>query len=90
MIRELRIYWKLRPMLEQLKGLSKMKLSTSLVFQALAIVAHGINQISGLVPPKYQWLVAGAIGILQGINVIGAHFYNPDGTPATQAYVKAK
>jgi hypothetical protein len=67
-----------------------MKLSWNLVFQGLALVVQYGNQASGYVPPKYQPWIALVVGLAQaGIAWRQAHF-NPDGTPATQAYVAGK
>lgn len=65
-----------------------MKLSTNVIVQALGTVGQALNLASGMVPPKYQFWIAGALGIVQSISGILAHFSNPDGTPSTTAYVK--
>jgi hypothetical protein len=63
-----------------------MKVTTNTLFQSLATIVQMANQYSGAVPDKYKMLVAGGVGILQGIISIWSHFRNPDGTPAVLPY----
>ena len=58
-----------------------MKLNINVILQVLALIAQGLNQVSGIVPMKYQFYVAVAISIVQGIIAVMAHFANTDGTP---------
>lgn len=90
MICELRIYWRLRPVLKQMEGVFKMKLSVNSVLQLLMLVLQGLNQISDLVPPKGKFWIMVGISAIQGLVAILAHFANPDGTPAEVAYIKPK
>jgi hypothetical protein len=60
-----------------------MKLSVNLIIQILATIVQVLNFASGMVPAKYQWILAGALSLIQAITGILAHFSNPDGTPAT-------
>jgi len=43
MVREVRLWWRLRPILKQFQELAKMKLSVNVVIQMLALVAQGVN-----------------------------------------------
>jgi hypothetical protein len=90
MIRELRLYWRLRPILNEFKELSKMKFSVNLVVQVLALAAQGINQAQDLLPPRGQFWAMVALSAVQGATAVLAHFANPDGTPAVVAYRKEK
>ena len=65
-----------------------MKLHWNLIFQIFAMIAQYGNQASGYVPPKYQMYVALAVGLAQGVVAWRAHFFNPDGTPASVGYQK--
>jgi hypothetical protein len=65
-----------------------MKLSWNLLFQGLALVVQYGNQASGLVPQKYESVVALVVGLAQAAVAWKAHTSNPDGTPAAVAYVK--
>lgn len=64
-----------------------MKLSINIIIQALGTVLQVLNLVSGMIPPKYQWLVAGLVGIIQAVTGMLAHWSNPDGTPATAPYI---
>ena len=88
MIRELRIYWRLRPIIKQAKELSNMKLSINVVIQLLALVAQAINATQDLLPPKGKFWAMVVLSAVQGISAVLAHFANPDGTPATEPYAK--
>jgi hypothetical protein len=61
--------------------------SVNLLFQALAVLVQYGNQASGIVPQKYQTFVMLAVGLAQAAVSWHAHSLNPDGTPATVAYV---
>ena len=65
-----------------------MKLSWNLLFQGLALVVQYGNQATSIIPPKYQSVVALAVGLAQAAVAWKAHNSNPDGSPATTAYVK--
>lgn len=89
MIRELRIYWRLRPYLAQLKELGRMKLSVNVIIQVLALVAQAANAVLDLMPtPRSKAIAAGVIAIAQGVAAGLAHFSNPDGTPAAAPYIR--
>jgi len=87
-IRELRIYWRLRPIIKQAKELSNMKLSVNVVIQLLALVAQAINATQDLLPPKGKFWAMVILSVVQGISAVLAHFANPDGTPVTEPYAK--
>ena len=65
-----------------------MKLSVNLVFQGCALIVQYGNQASGFIPPKAQMWVMLAVGLAQGLMAWRVHYFNPDGTPATTAYLK--
>lgn len=62
----------------------------TLIFQLVAVAAQFGNQLSGLVPPKYQSYVLLGVGLAQTVQAWFAHNYNPDGTPAVTAYLPPK
>ena len=64
-----------------------MKLSVNAVIQALALAAQGLNQISGFIPPKFQFWIMIALSAIQGVTGVLAHFVNTDGTPQSVAKV---
>jgi hypothetical protein len=88
MIRELRIYFRLRPILKQIEEVSRMKFSVNSTIQLLALVAQGINAVSDLLPPRGKFYAAVALAAVQGVVGVLAHFSNPDGTHATQPWVR--
>jgi hypothetical protein len=90
MIRELRLWWRLRPILKQLQELTKMKFSVNVVIQMLALVAQGLNQTLDLLPPRGRVWAMVALSGVQGVAAVLAHFANPDGTPAVEPYLKQK
>ncbi|HWR52109.1 MAG TPA: hypothetical protein VN428_13445 [Bryobacteraceae bacterium] len=90
MIRELKLYWRLRPILNQFKELSKMKFTVNVAVQMLALAAQGINQAQDLLPPRGRFWAMVALSAIQGTTAVIAHFANPDGTPAILAYRKEK
>ena len=63
-----------------------MKINVNVIIQVLAVILQYANFASDILPPKYQWIAAGIIGIVQAVTGILAHFKNPDGTPAAVAY----
>ncbi len=88
MIRELRIYLRLRPLVERFKELSKMKFSVNVAIQMLALVAQGINATEELLPGRGKFWAMVVLSAVQGVTAVLAHFANPDGTPAQAPYVK--
>ncbi len=88
MIREIRLWWRLRPVLERFQELTKMKFSVNVVIQMLALVAQGLNATQDLLPPKGKFWAMVALSAVQGLTAVLAHFANPDGTPAEAPYIK--
>lgn len=86
MIKEIRIYWALRPHIKKFKELSHMKLSKNMIITGLMTAANAISSISGFLSPKAQlWAWSGQVVIEAALKVIAA-FSNPDGTPAAKPY----
>jgi hypothetical protein len=77
----------------ELSGTTNLKRCTHETFMEPAvsgprlIVQYG-NQATSVVPPKYQSVLALAVGLAQAAVAWKAHTTNPDGTPASTAYVK--
>jgi hypothetical protein len=88
MIRELRIWWRLRPLMEEFQGLSKMKFSVNVAIQMLALVAQAINATRDLLPERGKFWAMVVLSAVQGVTAVLAHFANPDGTPAAAPYIK--
>jgi hypothetical protein len=88
MIRELRIYVRLRPLINRFQELTKMKFSVNVMIQMLALAAQGINATQDLLPGKGKFWAMVALSVVQGATAVLAHFANPDGTPAEAPYVK--
>lgn len=65
-----------------------MKITWNLIFQGLASIVQIGNQVSGIIPPKYQPAVALVVALAQGAVAWRAHYLNPDGTPASVGYQK--
>jgi hypothetical protein len=66
----------------------KFSLNFNLVLQTLGGILQFINMFGTAIPAKYQSYVAAVVTAIQALLAIVAHFNNPDGTPATVAYVK--
>jgi hypothetical protein len=88
MIRELRVYWRLQPLIERFQELTKMKFSVNVAIQMLALAAQGINATQDLLPPKGRFWAMVALSAVQGVTAVLAHFVNPDGTPAEAPYIR--
>ena len=88
MIRELRIYLRLRPLIERFKELLKMRFSVNVAIQMLALVAQGINATQELLPGRGKFWAMVVLSVVQGVVAVLAHFANPDGTPAEAPYIK--
>ena len=58
-----------------------------LSIQTVAMILQILNALLGVVPDKYKPIVAGMIAAIQLIAGRIAHNSNPDGTPASVAYV---
>lgn len=90
MIRELRLWWRLRPYIRRMEELSKMKFSVNVAIQALAITAQAINATMDLLPPRGRFWAMVVLSAIQGLTAVLAHFVNPDGTPAQAPYIKQR
>jgi hypothetical protein len=88
MIRELRIWLRLRPLINHFQELSKMRFSLNVLIQMLALAAQGLNASMDLLPAKGKFWAMVGLSAVQGVTAVLAHFANPDGTPAEAAYVK--
>ena len=89
MIRELRIWWALRPVVDALRGELRMKLSWSLVLQIGGTVTQGLNALGTFADTKdAKFWIASALALVQMIVGVAAHYSNPDGTPARVAWQK--
>ena len=88
MVRQLRILWKLQPIIKKLKEQSTMKLSVNALIQILGTVTSGITMMTDMLPGKAKFWAVVAVSAIQGIAGVLSHFSNPDGTPAAEAYVK--
>jgi hypothetical protein len=65
-----------------------MKFSVNTLIQILALSGQVLNSTQDLVPPEHKVWVSVALSIMQGTAAMLAHYANPDGTPATEPYVK--
>ena len=88
MIRELRLWWRLRPLVKQFQELTKMKFSLNVAIQMLALVAQGLNASIDLLPGRGKFWAMVSLSAVQGFTAVLAHFANPDGTPAQAPYNK--
>ena len=59
----------------------KINLSTAMILHVLLIAMQALNVASGLVPAKYQFLVAGILAIVQAIVGIIQHYSPSPSTP---------
>jgi hypothetical protein len=63
-----------------------VKLYLNVVIQVIgSIVAIG-TKYADVVPVKYQPVLAGLVAVAMGLSGILAHFYNPDGTAASEPF----
>lgn len=88
MLNKLRMYWRLRTYIAQLKGMNMNKFSIHMVLQILFVLVGASTEIYDLLPANAQKpvliflvLAAAALGLVN-------HFRNPDGTPVEQPYDK--
>jgi hypothetical protein len=88
MIRELRVWWRLRPLIDRFQELTKMKFSVNGVIQMLALAAQGLNATMELLPGRGKFWAMVGLSAAQGLTAVLAHFANPDGTPAEAPYIK--
>jgi hypothetical protein len=90
MIKEFRIYWRLRPYIKQLKELFKMRLSLNVIVQILMLLMQAYNQIGDLLPAKWKTPATLIMGIIQAVVALMAHMVNPDGSSAALPYTAPK
>ena len=90
MIREIRLYFRLKPFLKRLAQETKMKFSVNMSIQVLMTIAAALLAIMDLMPPKQAALIVAGVGVIKSITGLLAHFSNPDGTPAEAAYQPEK
>jgi hypothetical protein len=88
MLRELRIWLRLRPIMNSFQELTKMKFSMNVAIQMLALAAQGLNATVELLPGRGKFWAMVGLSAVQGVTAVLAHFANPDGTPAQVAYLK--
>jgi len=88
MLRELRIWLRLRPIMNRFQELTKMKFSVNVAIQMLALAAQGLNATVELLPGRGKFWAMVGLSAVQGVTAVLAHFANPDGTPAQVAYLK--
>ena len=88
MLRELRIWLRLRPVMNKFQELTKMKFSVNVLIQMLALAAQGLNATMELLPGRGKFWAMVGLSAVQGVTAVLAHFANPDGTPAQVAYLK--
>ena len=86
----LRLYLKLRPVIGALKKELRMKFSLNMLFQVIATLIQGANAVagSGMLTPNQQGGLAVIVGAIQAVVAAIAHFHNPDGTKASEPYIK--
>lgn len=88
MLRGLRIWLRVRPVVNKLQELTKMKFSVNVAVQMLALAAQGLNATMELLPGRGKFWAMVGLSAVQGVTAVLAHFANPDGTPAQVAYLK--
>lgn len=60
-----------------------MKLSVNVVGQTLLVGAQALNAAAAIMPKNEQFHLAAALGLIQLVLSVLAHYSNPDGTPST-------
>jgi len=73
----LQLYNRLNPFLDAYKKEFSMKLSTNVIVQVLATTIQTLNALVDFVPPKMKIYIAAAVGILQAIVGLLAHYAEP-------------
>lgn len=89
-IKYVKLYFKVKPILDQLEGEMTMKFSTNMLTQILATAGQLFNAVGGVIPGKYQGLIAGILAGTQLIVASVSHYSNPDGTKVETPYVAPK
>lgn len=62
----------------------------NLIFQIVALAAQMANGVLPILSPDGKVIALAVIGFLQGVVAILAHGVNPDGTPASVAFIDPK
>lgn len=86
-IRKLMLLLKVKPTLEDMEKQMHAKITTTTVAQILLDVMHLVNLVQPSLSGKHQLIAAAVIGILQILVNLLSHWSNPDGTPASVAYI---
>ncbi len=89
MLKELRLLWRIRSYYNQLKEVRNMKFTSKLQMwlHVLTILAGLGVSISPLLPEEYRAYVIAVTGAIQAFLAKMGASRNPDGTPATDAYI---
>lgn len=66
----------------------RIKTKTNVALQSLAVIVHMLQQAQSIVPEEYGIYLHTAVGLLQLVVGVLAHFSNPDATPVVVPYVK--
>jgi hypothetical protein len=88
MLRELRMFWRLRPYIAQLKGIDMGKFSIHMVFQVLFVLVGALTEIFDLLPAETQKQTLIVLVLAASVLGLYNHFKNPDGTSAALPYEK--
>lgn len=93
MVKDIRLYLKVRPYLRKIEKQledSEMKFSLNVLIQVLGTMMQGLMAVSPMLTGKGKFAAEVAVSAVQGVAAVAAHFSNPDGTKATEPYVKAE
>ena len=60
-----------------------------MMLQIVGFTLQGSSELVSLLPKKHHPVFHSAVSLIQGIGGIVQRYYNPDGTRAQVAYVKA-
>jgi hypothetical protein len=82
MLKEIRIWWRLRQTLQRIRELSTMTWNIQKGISITLVILQGITQVSEFVPDKYKHWAFGAHLLTELILKWQAQFKNPDATPA--------
>ena len=66
----------------------RIGLTTNVAIQTLGTIIQGLNAAGGVFSGELKWVAGIAVGGLQLVVAVLAHYSNPDSTPAAVAYVK--
>ncbi len=93
MIKEIKIWWRLRPFIAELrKEVKELSMPTTLkgsvVFSIVLTVLQAVIQLSDMLPVKWRVVALVAQVVYEAVSKIRAFFFNPDGSAASLPYVK--